>query len=98
MQLEIKDQDSGKLSQISVHTDSIPADIQLNSRVQLNIVTQNNSTPPTHTSAEQLYYATAVHLDNSGTGQQADKTGVRARMKKSANSRSARGAAHRGQH
>ncbi|MDY0190848.1 MAG: hypothetical protein RBR22_08950 [Desulfuromonas sp.] len=98
MTLEITDPSSGTTRNIQIITDHIPSDIQLNSRIQLDIAAQQSDAANAHDNATQLYRGTALRLDMSGING-SDKTGVRARMKQASSGGfgSQRGS-HRGRH
>ncbi len=98
MTLEIADPDSGELHHISVETGSIPTDIQLNSRVQLDLVTHDTGEPGSNSNTKYSYHATTLRLDRTAL-HGADKTGVRARMKQAGSGRNrTQHSSHRGRH
>jgi hypothetical protein len=98
MTLEIADPTNGQTRKIQVVTDTIPSDIQLNSRVQLELVAQDQGATNAHNNTTSIYRGTALRLDMTGFNG-SDKTGVRARMKQAGSGGygSQRGS-HRGRH
>lgn len=98
LMLEITSSDSDDLSLIRVETPTMPTDIQLNSRVQVDIDSRNAGESGANTPTEPVYQVSALRLDNSRFNG-SDKTGVRARMKQAGTSgQSRQRSSHRGRH